>query len=806
MNEPGDGQDQAFSRYEYLFRAIPIPLLVIGAEGEILEANEAALALYGYRAEDCARLFLQDLFAGSLKERQALLQQLLGGVKKGVEWVQRRCDGSVFPARLSAVPFEEGKARALVTVCDLTTQREAEQASQQSGAFYRALVEASPDAITVTDLQGRVIVANQEAASLHGFSSPEELKTGIDDVFALIAPQDRERAAENARLTLEQGKVRRIEYTLLRKDGTSFVGEISAATVMGPEGDPWAFIGITRDISQRKKIEEELRTSNQRLALLVRLMTQLMELSPEEDHWAFIARGIRELADAEMATAFLYDPLEGTLVVKARFPEKVLLRVSPEDVGRRVVYPLSSRTLRSLLGWQFPRVVGVPSELLGRTSKEAFRIVERFLEGHEVFLVGLVRGTQLLGAVAVMLAKGKELAFPHLIEAFARYVTTFLLHREAEEALRESEARFRALFENLGDAFILLDENLRVEDVNDLARELLQMEDHFVGKPLAELWSGELATQFDFPKILRGELPRARARVRWQKDGGAQILFLDVVAYRVLVHGAPHVALLCRDVSEIRRLERALERARRWGALGRFASGVAHDFGNLLAVIRGECELLASKLSDGSEELQRVLEATEAGALLAHQLVDLSTGKPLDVEILHMNLLVQNMQGLLQSILGERIGVELKLSPDPTFFWGNATYFERVLMNLVKNARDAMPEGGVLTIETHLKELGTPEAQRLDLEPGLYALLVVRDTGKGIPPEDRERIFEPFFTTKEPEKRAGLGLSIVYGIVKQHKGQIEVESRLGQGSSFYIYFPAIDPEMLVDIEEESKKD
>jgi two-component system, cell cycle sensor histidine kinase and response regulator CckA len=169
-----------------------------------------------------------------------------------------------------------------------------------------------------------------------------------------------------------------------------------------------------------------------------------------------------------------------------------------------------------------------------------------------------------------------------------------------------------------------------------------------------------------------------------------------------------------------------------------------------------------------------------------------SRGEDPLMEILHLNVLLRSLQDMLRRLVGSSIALELLLSHEATFFWGDRAQFTRVVLNLVTNARDAMPEGGRLTISAYPESLDETSARALGAKAGLYAVMVIRDTGAGIAAENLPHIFDPFFTTRKRHGRTGLGLSVVYGILQQHQGGIRVESHIGQGTTFYVYLPAVD--------------
>jgi signal transduction histidine kinase len=243
---------------------------------------------------------------------------------------------------------------------------------------------------------------------------------------------------------------------------------------------------------------------------------------------------------------------------------------------------------------------------------------------------------------------------------------------------------------------------------------------------------------------------------------------------------------------ETRRLQDQVRHAQKMEAIGRLAGGVAHDFNNLLTVITGYSELLlgAGALNDFTRSaLDEIKKASERGGALTRQLLIFSRKQKLLPKSVNLNDLVANMEKMLVRLIGEDISLVSVLRPDLGLVRADVGLFEQVLMNLVVNARDAMPQGGKVTIETSNINLNTPQ---VDLSPGPHVLLAVSDSGIGMDAETQSHIFEPFFTTKEAGKGTGLGLATVYGIVKQCSGAITVYSEPGRGTTFRIYLPRVD--------------
>jgi len=247
------------------------------------------------------------------------------------------------------------------------------------------------------------------------------------------------------------------------------------------------------------------------------------------------------------------------------------------------------------------------------------------------------------------------------------------------------------------------------------------------------------------------------------------------------------------DVTERKRLEEQLRQSQKMEAIGQLAGGVAHDFNNILTVIHGHASLMlyAKNLADPAERsVQQIVQAAERAASLTRQLLTFSRRQVMQPRRIDLNELVSNMTMMLGRILGEDIALQLHYWPQPALLHADPGMMEQVLMNLVVNARDAMPKGGQLAVRIAVAEISDQRAAwHPEGRPGNFVCLSVADTGSGIPPETLRHIFEPFFTTKEVGKGTGLGLATVYGITKQHQGWVEVKSEVGKGAMFRVYLP-----------------
>jgi|GEM_PF-3478190 len=702
---------------------------------------------------------------------------------------------------------EREALRAAAGTLGAAIQRtQAERELYRLNQSLQAIIDNASVWLTMLDKHHRIITWNRAAEQISGYSREEVL--GGNDIWSKIYPDEtyHQNIIHAVRQARYQGRTLENQATRVRrKDGQQRIVSWTVRNLSDAQGEFAGVLVLGQDITERWRSDEALRLNNARLSLLADSATRLVGLAPEENGYQFVADRLRELADAIAVHISTYDAESNLLTAQAFSGSESIQQTVARLVDSSLLsaqYPLSPDASENLRKRQLVPIAGIYELALGRISPEDAKALEQAIGVGEIWGIGLAQEDQLLGTATMILPAGERLALPHIIETFAYQVTIWLRRQQIERDLRESEARFRNLFQNIGDAFILLDEQLQIVDVNELAHDLLGLGLDALGMPFAQVCGLLASNGADLTALLEDVLQSGVARqnvemsCHWMTEEPVRSMYLAVTIYRVYVEGEPRVALLCRDISEKRRLEDETERSRRLEALARLAFGVAHDFGNFLAIIRGEAELMSGHTLRGAEmeeHLGTILRVVEDATSLSRQLLAFSRGETAQPEILHLNVLIERAQRMLHHFLGNDIALELVLSSEPIFFWGDKGQFDRVLVNLVSNARDAMPEGGTLTITTRLEELQGIEAERLSLSPGRYAEMVVRDTGEGIDKEAMQRIFDPFFTTKTKDKRSGmgLGLSVVYGIMQQQEGQVSVVSQPGQGTTFYLYFPAI---------------
>jgi PAS domain S-box-containing protein len=366
--------------------------------------------------------------------------------------------------------------------------------------------------------------------------------------------------------------------------------------------------------------------------------------------------------------------------------------------------------------------------------------------------------------------------------------------KRVEEALRQSESKFRALFENARDAVLIATDQGVYVDANSAACDLLGISyDEVIGRTVDDF--AEQDSKSDSWRTWDQFLNEGTMRgvFRLQRPDG-DIVDVDLSATANFLPGR-HLSVL-RDVTERRKLEEQLRQSQKLESVGMLAGGIAHDFNNLLTVITGYSELTLRRL-DKTDPLARnveeIKEAAERATSLTRQLLAFSRKQVLQPKVLDLNSVILNIEKMLVRLVGE--DVELRTLPGLGLGQVKADpgQIGQVILNLVVNARDAMPKGGKITLETANIYLDEAYARRhIAVQPGWYVMLAVTDTGQGMDAETQKYIFEPFFTTKEQGKGTGLGLSTVYGIVKQSGGNLWAYSEVGVGTSFKIYLPLVD--------------
>ncbi|MFZ0801099.1 MAG: PAS domain S-box protein [Terriglobales bacterium] len=647
-------------------------------------------------------------------------------------------------------------------------------------AYLEQLVECAPEAISILDTQMRITRLNGEFSRVFGYRPEEALGRRLEE---LIVPPDRSTETRWIEEKLAKGKKVVLETKRQHKDGSLVDVLISSAPVV-VGGKQVGVCALYRDISEQKRAE----------ALSSALLRIAEKASSPEDLQQFygaIHSIVAELMYARNFYVALYDA-ESQLLSFPYFVDDEDPRPAPKKLGKG----LTEQVLRT--GEPLLCTPDVFEELVQREAVELIGAASLDWLG-----VPLKVGGNTFGALVVQSYTGnvrfgeKE---KEILTFVSQQVASAVEHRRNEEALRRSEARYRSVVQSAVYGIYRSSLEGKFLDVNPAlvtmlgygsATQVLGLEpkrDVFVD-------AGELSRLL---REFRGEARPEHIEVRWKRKDE------KVITVRLsgrIVHRPEESAevfeMIAEDVTEQRLLENQFRQAQKMEAVGRLAGGVAHDFNNLLMVIGGYTEVLLENTGKNNglyPKIEAIHHATERAAGLTRQLLAFSRKQLLELKVVDLNVIVGDMGRLLRPLIGESIELETVPAADLGRTRADAGQIEQVIMNLVVNSKDAMPEGGRLTIRTANANLGGDDLRREHsyIQPGAYVMLSVSDNGHGMDKETQARIFEPFFTTKEKGKGTGLGLSTVYGIIKQSGGYVLVQSEAGQGTTFRIYLPRVE--------------
>ncbi len=380
-------------------------------------------------------------------------------------------------------------------------------------------------------------------------------------------------------------------------------------------------------------------------------------------------------------------------------------------------------------------------------------------------------------------------------------ILVVMRHRNQIEQVRqrelaEKEERYRTLLETAFDGVVITEKGRIVDANSGFAIMFGYPREELIGMPLASFWADGGQALLNVTAETQMSAPQEATGLR--RDGVP--IPIEWIARAQTRHGRDVQIVAVRNIADKKSLEEQLRQAQKMEAVGRLAGGIAHDFNNLLTAIIGYSHFILAQLAPDDpvrEDVVNICTAGERAATLTNQLLSFSRRQVVAPRVLNLNDVVRNIEGILQRVMGEDVLLQLRLSPEIGPIKMDPVQIEQVIMNLAVNARDAMPQGGVLTITTAPVHISAARARHyVDLRTGPYVELAVRDTGVGMDDTVKAHLFEPFFTTKEPGKGTGLGLSTVYGIIHQAEGHIYAESQPGRGTIFRIYLPCTDEEIV----------
>jgi PAS domain S-box-containing protein len=643
--------------------------------------------------------------------------------------------------------------RELYSGIELTlSKHRTEKQLRENEKWLSTVLSSIGDAVITTDIKGNIVFMNPAAEALTGWEIREVTGKAIEEIFNIVNEITGERIKSPIDRVLREKIVTSLaEHTeLITKDGRKIPIDDSCAPIKDEKDNVTGVVLAFTDITQRRRSEVALRKSEEQVRMLLNSTAEAIYGVDLKGNCTFCNpsclrllgyRNETDLLGRNMHTLTHHTRIDGT-----PYPEQ---ECRIRDVIKR------------------GEGVHVDNEVLWRADGSSFYAEYRCYPVH---------------------ADGK------IIGA----VVTFLDITER----RQAEKFIKNILESVEEGFIVIDKEYRVLSANRAFCEFVKRpaEDiigkhcyevtHYIKKPCSE--EGE---ECPVRHTFSTGKPRTVVHTHYDKEGKPS--YVEIRSYSMKDESGEITSVieLVNDITEKKRLEAQLRQAQKMEAVGLLAGGVAHDFNNILTAIVGYGNLIKMKMKEDDplkHNVTQILASVERGANLTHSLLAFSRKQVMNPRPVNFNAIVESVYKLLKRLIGEDIELQTLLTDKDVTVMADSGQIEQVLMNLATNARDAMPGGGRLTIETERVEYDEAYVTSHGFGvPGAYVQISVTDTGTGMDEVTRAKLFEPFFSTKEVGKGTGLGLAMIYGIIKQHSGYINVYSEPGEGTTFKIYLPVI---------------
>ena len=747
-------------------------ILVVNAEGKIATYNNRFLEMWRIPAE----LVTQN-------DDQALLKVVLDQLKEPDNFLKRVQELYEQPEAdgYDTLYFKDGRVYDRVarpqrlgdkiigrvwSFRDMTRQARAEKSMQ----LQSVALEAAANAILITDAHGSIEWANPAFTRTSGYTLEESLGKNPRDL--ITSGKHSKEFFEGMWKTILAGNVWHGELTNCRKDGAIYQEEMTITPLMDAEKRISHFVAIKQDITERKKTVEALATSQALYSSLVEQMPACVFRKGADGQFVFVNAQFCELEQLK--------------------PAEIIGRNAKEVAEYKLKYARDNGHAPSDIG-------GINYSLMGYEHHKTIMETGQTIEIYEEYTFPSGEKRSFQAVKSPVFDSNRNIIGSQGI----MFDTTE--NRRTSEKLRRADERTKFYMDRMPLAFIAFDREFRVTEWNHAAEAIFGWS---AGEALGQhayklIMPPETQPQMDrvWEEIIqRGNSASHSVNENLTKDGRRLTCEWQNMPWRDAANQISGCLSIVTDISdriraekERQNLEAQLRQSQKMEAVGQLSGGVAHDFNNILTVIQGNAAMLQgldlepSEIHDCANQIAR---ASDRAAGLTRQLLMFARKQQLQAVNLDLNETVAQMTKMLQRILGEDIILRSEYSPALPLIHADTGMIEQIILNLAVNARDAMPDGGQLTIHTKLENFKPASGQTSNPEL-LHICLSITDTGSGIAPEILPRIFEPFFTTKEVGKGTGLGLATVYGIVQQHHGEITVQSKLGQGTTFKVYFPAV---------------
>lgn len=729
-------------------------------DGYLLSVNPAAASALGYTPEEMTGRNMEEFLSPGVRGLWSIYLRDIttSHTSSGLVLVETKAGEQRIWAYQNLVYHEPGKVPyVLGHAQDVTKLKQSEKALRESEEKFRSIVETTNEWVWEMELSGHSVYSNPAVEFILGYS-PEEITS--QNNFALMHEEDRRKVEEMwPSLTSEKRGWTGLIVRWRHRNGQYRYLESNAVPILNSSGELTGYRGSDRDITERLQAEEGLRRAEEYRNLFRLANDPIIVFEPEGE----------VVLDVNDKACEVYG-----------IPRDSFIGMSLKQISQNVAK--GEIQLKRLLE------VGTYQE---------FESVQFRSDGTAINLLINASVIEYQGRVAVL--------------SMNRDVTE---RKQAEYKLENSVSIIRATLEATADAILVVSNSGEVVTCNQKFLQMWQIADE-EALVSGDQWMQQYAlNQVKTPDAFLLEVETLLAdpdAESWSSIEFRDGRVIEQYSQPQRINGQTVGRVWSfRDLSDRKNLEEQLRQSQKLEAVGQLAGGIAHDFNNLLTAIIGYSELTVSEVERDSYLHQSILEIRKAGeraASLTRQLLAFSRRQVMQPRVLDLNDVVVEMNRMLRRLIGENIDLVTALDPDLGRVKADPGQIEQVIINLVVNARDAMPKGGKVVIELSNVYLDKDYAGRhVSIQPGWYAMLAVSDTGCGMTAEVQKRVFEPFFTTKEVGKGTGLGLSTVFGIVKQSGGSIWVYSEIGKGTTFKVYLPLIERVTdKIEVEGERKK-
>ena len=795
-------------KYRLLFQKIPIGIFNYDPKLQINDCNDSFVAILQSRRDALIGLDMHTL--SDQRVLPAIIEAIKGNDGNYEGFYKNTTSQAGIHIRMLTAPIfdQDGNIKGGVGIVeDFTGQPKMKDSLREQKKFSDNLIDISAVATFVLDAQHKIVLWNKACEELTGFRDAEMI--GTDDQWKPFYDHKRPCIADII-IDAEIDKLPDL-YTTYAKSTlvpNGFHAEgwyenlhgkeryilFDAAPLYDSKGVLIAAIETLQDITERKYAEEEINRNYDTQAVINSLLRLSLEKVPLEDI-------LNRALDLVLTIPWLVVQSRGAIFLVENDPGFLVLKAQ-RNLDERIQKMCARIPMDKCICGQAAFAQKV---FFIDSVDERHEICHDDIVPHGHYCVPIIFSGRVLGVLNVYMKDGykRNEREQELLVTISNTLAGIIVRRQAEDSLVESEQKLQAITDTATDAIILIDHEERVVYWNSSACSMLgYAPEEIMGKNIMVIiphrYRETHALAFKkFVETGQGSLLGKTYQVFAVRKDGTEIP-VELAVSGIRLKDKWHAAGIIRDISERKKLESQLMQAQKMEAVGQLSGGIAHDFNNILSAIIGYGSILLMKTNEDDPlrtNVQHLLEAADRAASLTHSLLAFSRKQILNSRPADLNEIIRRVEELLRRVIGEDIELHTVFKQNTVTVNADSGQIEQALMNLATNARDAMPHGGSLLIESEVIEVDDTFIRAHGYgEIGMYVVVSVTDTGMGMDEITRKKIFEPFFTTKEVGKGTGLGLAMVYGIIKQHLGFIDVYSELGKGSTFKIYLPLIASE------------